>query len=279
MKNFLKDSIKKYVMEKGDNFFDFLDTNGFKNPLIRFASAKDPIFNSFKEIIGEYHLTPTEAYELFFDGEKLKKGSVISIALPFSDEIIESNKQGNMPSKKWLLMGCSGGGFTSELSSYISTILKDKGYNAINPTSQNSFKITLDDNPHSNWSQKHIAYGCGLGTFSLNGSLITEKGRAILLLSLITNLVVEPDSRPYKNHTDNCLHYHDKECGECIERCPVDALSENGIDKLKCFERSFGEEAKEYAKSIGLKSDHAYGCGLCLVGVPCENENPLKSLN
>ena len=277
MKDFLIDEINKYVIKNGEEYFDFLEGNAFKEPLIGFASAKDPIFNNFKEIIKKSHLTPSEAYELFFDNKTFEEGSVISIALPLSDEIIESNKQRDKPSKKWILMGYSGKIFLSDFSDFIKNILKEKGYDGVDPSSQEFFKITIDKNASSNWSLKHIAYACGMGTFCLNGGFITEKGRAILFLSFVTNLVLEPDKRNYKHHTANCLYYHNEDCKKCVERCPVNALSENGIDKLKCFDMSYGEKAKEHGKSLGIDSKHAYGCGLCLVGVPCESENPVQS--
>ena len=276
MKDFLIEEITEYVKENGEDYFDFLEGNGFKEPLIGFASAKDPMFDDFKKIIKESHLTPSEAYELFFDEKSLEEGSVISIALPFSDEIIESNKQRDVPSKKWTLMGYSGKTFLSEFSDFITNILKEKGYDGVDPSSQEFFKITIDKNASSNWSQKHIAYVCGMGTFCLNGGFITEKGRAVLFLSFVTNLVIEPDDRNYENHTANCLYYQEENCKECIERCPVNALSENGIDKLKCFDMAYGMKAKKRAKSLGIDSKHGYGCGLCLVGVPCESENPVK---
>lgn len=274
MKNFLINEITEYVMKNGEDYFDFLEGNAFREPLIGFASAKDPMFDTFKEVIKNSHLTPTEAYELFFDDEVLNEGSVISIALPLSYEIIESNKERTMPSKKWILMGHSGKDFISNLSEFIKNILKEKGFNTVDPASQEFFKITIDKNASSNWSQKHIAYVCGMGTFCLNEGFITEKGRAVLLLSFVTNLILKPNKREYEHRTANCLHYHDEECEECIKRCPVNALSENGIDKLKCFEMSYGEKAKEHVKSLGINTGHAYGCGLCLMGVPCESENP-----
>ena len=174
-------------------------------------------------------------------------------------------------------MAHSGKNFLSKLSNFVESILKEKGYRVVNPSNQEFFKIVIDKDASSNWSQKHIAYACGMGTFCLNGGFITEKGRTVFMLSFITNLIVKPDKRQYEHHTANCLYYHDENCMECIERCPVNALSEDGIDKLKCFDMSYGEKAKKHAKSLGIESEHAYGCGLCLVGVPCESENPIKS--
>lgn len=64
---------------------------------------------------------------------------MISIVLPLSYEIIESNKEIKMPSKKWILMGCFAKDFISDLSNYIVHILKEKGYNVVDPSSQEFF--------------------------------------------------------------------------------------------------------------------------------------------
>lgn len=46
-------------------------------PLVKFSSINDSIFNDFKGIIGEFHFTPTEAYECFYENESFEEGSVI----------------------------------------------------------------------------------------------------------------------------------------------------------------------------------------------------------
>ncbi|RBQ24470.1 hypothetical protein ALNOE001_01170 [Candidatus Methanobinarius endosymbioticus] len=204
--------------------------------MIGFGSAKDPMFDSFKEVIKESHLTPTEAYELFFDNETLNDGTVISVVLPLSYEIIESNKEKKMPSEKWILMGQYAGKFISGFSKHITNTLKEKGFNAVDPASQEFFQITLIKMLLLIGLKKHIAYTCGLGTFCLNGGFISEEGRAIMILSFVTDLVVETDPRNYEDRAGKCLYYHAEKYEECIKRCPVNALSEDGIDKLKCFD-------------------------------------------
>ncbi len=278
MKNYLIKNIDEYVKNEGSEFFEFLEGNGYREPIVKFASINDPIFEDFKEIIGEFHLSPSEAYKLSYEDKSLKEGSVISIALPFSEEVIESNKKRDWPSEKWTLMRTFGiSGFAHELSDYIKQLLERSGYDAIDPSSQNYFKIlSTKTGPSSNWSQRHIAYATGMGTFSLNAGFITDKGIAVTLISLVTNLVVEPDSRIYDNHFANCLYYYKSKCKKCIKKCPVNAISEKGIDKLKCFNMSYGKEAQKYAKSVGAKPELGSGCGLCQVGVPCGTKNPIK---
>lgn len=47
----------------------------------------------------------------------------------------------------------------------------------------------------SNWSERHVAFVCGLGTFGLSKGLITEKGIAGRLGSLIVSEKFEPRKR------------------------------------------------------------------------------------
>jgi epoxyqueuosine reductase len=48
---------------------------------------------------------------------------------------------------------------------------------------------------------------------------------AIRLVSVVTELKLEPDVREAKNHMGNCLYHNNGTCGDCIKRCPVNALS------------------------------------------------------
>lgn len=278
MKDYLINKITEFIMDNGDSYFDFLDGAAYKKPLIKFASAKDPIFGDFKEIIGEFHLTPKEVFEMSHGEGTFENGSVISIALPYSDEVIESNRNRDWPSEKWTLMRTFGiDDFGILISNYIKEILTEKGYRAVNPcTEKYHGKVMSETGPSSNWSQRHIAYATGMGTFSLNAGFITEKGIAVTLFSIVTDLVVKSDDRTAKNHTDNCLFFHKGKCKKCIKKCPANALSENGIDKEKCFNMGYGEKAQNYAKSVGANPNSGSGCGLCQVGVPCESQNPTK---
>ena len=71
-------------------------------------------------------------------------------------------------------------------------------------------------------------------------------------------------------------YYYCLKCGECSKRCPVDAIRSddptNGTihDKNTCANHVFSAIPyikKNYGFTI-------YGCGLCQVGVPCENTLP-----
>ena len=51
----------------------------FDAPLVGYASGNDPLFMRYKKIIGRFHLTPREAFDLTFGEEAgMKRLSVIA---------------------------------------------------------------------------------------------------------------------------------------------------------------------------------------------------------
>jgi len=223
------------------------------------------MFNDLKEVIGDFHFTPKEAFEYYFGENTFEDGTVIAIALPYSNNVL-GNKKG-IPSKKLSLIAP----VLKDLSNYIIKLLNSKGYKAIDPSSEDFFKISTTKDIYSNWSQRHIAYISGLGTFSLTGGLITDSGKSVLILTLVTDLLVKEDKRQYSSLNEYCLYDSKGSCGKCIERCKYGAISSNGVDKNKCLDMSFDTEASDLQAEI----DSNYGCGLCLIDVPCENEKPV----
>ena len=128
----------------------------------------------------------------------------------------------------------------------------------------------------TNWSERHVAWACGLGTFGLNGLMITPKGCAVYLGSLVCDVTLKPTPNAYSSHTANCLFYRDSSCRRCLERCPAGAISEEGRSNLKCRSNLQGQQAVKL-KELGLDRDligPAPACGLCSTGVPCEDRIP-----
>jgi epoxyqueuosine reductase QueG len=125
--------------------------------------------------------------------------------------------------------------------------------------------------PCSNWSERHAAYAAGLGTFGLCDGLITPVGKAVRVGSVIAGIALPVTERPYTDHHAYCLHYSHGSCGVCIERCPVQALSEQGHDKKRCMQYT------EYTMNSYIKKEFnldTYACGLCQAAVPCMNGIP-----
>jgi epoxyqueuosine reductase QueG len=123
----------------------------------------------------------------------------------------------------------------------------------------------------SNWSERHTAHACGLGTFGLCDGLITPVGKAIRIGSVVLRGRLGPTLRPYTRYDEYCSFKTKKTCGACIKRCPAGALSAMGHDKIKCSAYLDDKTAPYVGEYYGFKG---YGCGLCQTGVPCTSGIP-----
>jgi len=284
---FLDRSIKEYVARSPGNHLQSFDGDCiFDEPLVGFADGDDAIFQDYKSIIGDFHVTPREALEKHFDSkgssqERPAQVSVISFILPVTYETrLSLRKETVVPSLRWNHTRWHGQDFINELSRYVIALLDSLSYQAVAPELSDYFEsINLPGGYVSNWSQRHIAYAAGLGTFSLNDGFITPKGMAMRCGSVVTDAIIPPSPRVYKDHFANCLFYSDGSCQRCAERCPAGAISEKGHDKNKCLEFLFVKQ-KKILKELGR--DEGYigryqGCGLCQTKVPCEARIPPKT--
>jgi len=219
---------------------------------------------------------------MYFGKDSYQGGTVISVVLPINKKIRESNAvQKDFASKEWALLKAYGDGrFRKQLDRHIENFLNRMGYRTVAPSGAEWFKMyATATGVISSWSERHIAYAAGLGTFSINDGFITEKGIAIRLSSFVTELKLTPDIRGAKSHTEKCLLCNKGICGACIKRCPVGAISKEGHDKLKCYKFVYGEESSKRAVSYGGISETGSGCGLCQTNVPCECKNPIRNNN
>ncbi len=249
----------------------------FDEPLIKYADSEDELFIQYKKIIGIVHMMPREALAAAYNikPESLPhRLSVISWILPIAENIRKSNRKEKLqPSRLWSYTRWYGEKFNEALREYVIKMLNDKGYKATAPGIGSHFKqYNNEKGPYSNWSERHIAYAAGLGTFSLSDGFITEKGIAHRCGSVVTDMILTPSTRSANTPYANCTFYVNGSCKACIARCPAGAITEAGHDKIKCLEFQIREFAglRENLK-VGIT-----GCGLCQTKVPCEFKNPVK---
>ena len=284
----LEQVIKNFIHEAQSNQRTQLDDGTYwEEPLVGFASGIAPLFFEYKTLIGPFHLTPREIISaalkergrslLFTEIEQI---SVISWALPASEDIRKSNRQEKQfPSKLWAYTRTFGEACNIALRNQVVTFLEDLGHPAVAPTLSPAFQYIRDEKVGwaSPWSERHIAYACGLGTFSLNDGLITPKGMAVRFGSVVTLLKLTPSEMKYRHHRENCLQFRNEKCGKCIPRCPAGAITEKGHDKDKCKEYVDSEVLQKKRIEYGLQNPPP-SCGLCQTDVPCEFQIPRPNL-
>ena len=140
---------------------------------------------------------------------EIEQISVISWILPTAEDTRKSNrKEEKFPSKLWAYTRDFGEACNNALRKHVVGFLEDLGYVAVAPTLLPTFQSFRDEKVGwaSPWSERHIAYACGLGTFSLNDGLITPKGMAVRIGSVVTLLKLTPSEKKYRHYKENCLH-------------------------------------------------------------------------
>lgn len=235
----------------------------FDPPLVGFRDAEDEtwFYLISPKAVGPHFMLPRQ----WLPGAR----TVISCFLPFTRAVRESNAvEISDPSAEWLHARIEGQAFLLRLCRFLAESLEAAGHATIIPVLDPRFGSNASMTPReglppftSRWSERHVAYTCGLGTFSLSKGLITERGVAGRFGSVITTHWFKPDAVRQRGLYDNCIH-----CGACARNCPVGAITLAG--------------GKEHPPCADLLEQHRakyaprYGCGKCQVGVPCEARNP-----
>jgi epoxyqueuosine reductase QueG len=231
----------------------------FEEPLVKFGSARDELFEKFKEpgIIGPWFQKPEEW---------MKEGkTVVSLFFPFTKEVRESNRKcAEIPSNEWLHGRIEGQAFLTGFMNELKDWFEENGTSACVPSNNEKFRQVVEGEVYgSNWSERHVAYVCGMGTFGLSKGIITEKGMAGRLMSIIVDCEMETDERDYTEVYEYCTM-----CGACIKRCPANAITfENGKNHKMC---------DDWNRKIKEMKAPRFGCGICQTKVPCESSRPVK---
>jgi len=279
---FISQEIKNFVRSSPANRLSFIDDYVmWDEPLVQFADGNDPLFTEYKTIIASAYLTPREALAKTYkkNPEELpERLSVISWILPAVEETRKTNRaESRVPSRLWSHTRYYGEKFNEKLRERMVELLTTMGYLAVAPFLQPYFEVFNNEKgPYSNWSERHVAFVAGLGTFSLSDGFITERGIAHRCGSVVTDLVLPVSPRSAEGPYSNCLFYLDGSCIACIERCPAGAITEKGHDKIKChtYLRDTLGYSTETLKDGYDKDTSVAGCGLCQTKVPCEFRNP-----
>ncbi len=258
--------IARFVRDDPRNRHPDVAAPYFEAPLLGVAAADDPLFDAYKTIIGPFHRTPSEVL--------VGAASVVCWVLPIARGARETNRrERGLPSLGWARTRSFGEEFNSELRRHVVAWLEERGHRAVAPMLTADWS-RLDETPAgiaSTWSERHAAYAAGLGTFSLNDGLITERGIAHRLGSVVTTLALTPSSAHRPGVREYCMFYDGGECTACIDRCPAGAITPEGHDKALCNAYLEATIKPAVAEAWGTPIP---GCGLCQTRVPCEQRIP-----
>jgi epoxyqueuosine reductase len=256
--NFIGHSEDNYIPKQIALSESVIGMKIFETPIVAFGSADDEYFEALKQpsIIGEHFLSPKQWLP--------QSKTVVSFFLPFSESVKKGNGRDMLwPSEEWLHARIEGHALLNKLGLYLKSELINAGYNSLVPSLDKRFFSTGFSAVSftSNWSERHVAFVCGLGTFGLSKGLITKRGLAGRFGSILTELYLSPDRREYENIYEYCSM-----CGACVNNCPVNAISiEKGKNHVEC---------SKFLNKTLEKHQPRYGCGKCQIGVPCESQIP-----
>lgn len=239
----------------------------FDRPLLGIGAADDALFARLRDpdVVGPWHLTPNE----WLSGAR----SVASLFFPIAHEARASNLvDARIPSSEWRCCYVEGQAYLRRFAGELCRALERAGARAMAPILDSRYRIFEGEGPDkadgpvfgSAWSERHAAYICGLGTFSLSRGLITPRGMAGRLVSIVTDAKLPADARPYVALDDYCIR-----CGACVSRCPVGAISLDGGKRH--------EPCCAWLFHVQDLFDSCDCCGKCQVGVPCERSIPLAA--
>ncbi|MDR1204496.1 MAG: epoxyqueuosine reductase, partial [Peptococcaceae bacterium] len=204
----------------------------YKPPLLAYGSASDDGFKKLKEpgVVGAHHMLPSD----WIPDAK----TVISIFMPFSDRVIQSNiKDPVIPSMEWRYARIDGQQHLLSTGALVRDALTASGHQAVMPQADDRYWAKVRDDGDrsrplysSNWSERHVAFVTGLGTFGLMTNIISKAGSCGRLISVVTDWETAPDEKDYAGMYDYC-----SKCKVCFLSCPGEAFGEDGKKSImKC---------------------------------------------
>ena len=240
-----------------------LGTGGWwQTPLLATAPI-DSRFDQLPLIAADDHLHPRDLLPT--------AKSVIVFYIPFKKELVKENRKGDRPCRNWGVAYVQTNDLIGRLSRALGDWLTEKGFKSgLTPATHNFDEAKL----MARWSHKHLAHLVNLGRFGVHHMMITPVGCTGRLGSLVSE--VEPGEHPLIQSEEACLLKAGKECGQCIKACPVEALSVDGFDRKRCWDR-----LKENRRDLDYLSDlpeSTHVCGKCAALIRCSFKNPVSAL-
>lgn len=264
----LRESACNYVSEQMALCPQDVGQRLYDDPIVKIGSADDELWEELKapEAIGYLFRTPKEWMA--------QAKCVVSYFAPFSDYVVEGNCADAVDvGNGWLYARVEGQQMLTEINHFLERWFESQGVKALSPYASDQFRYVFEAGSSdqiedkslsftSNWSERHVAYVCGMGTFGLSKGLITERGVAGRFGSVIVDACLPITPRSYSDLYEYCTM-----CGACM-RCPGGAITlEGGKSHIAC---------SSYVNKMRELYAPRFGCGKCQVKVPCQRGIPKK---
>jgi epoxyqueuosine reductase len=231
----------------------------WQTPLLASAPI-DERFDILPQIAIDDHMHPNDLLSI--------ARSVIVFFIPFKQELIKENREGDRPCRDWGRAYVETNDLIGRLSESLKTFFAENGFQSeLTPATHNFNEKKL----MARWSHKHLAHLSNLGRFGTHNMIITPSGCTGRLGSMVTeadlgdNAVIDTD--------EACLLKAGQKCGKCIEACPVSALYEKRFERRQCWDRlNENRDTLDYFSDLP-KTTHV--CGKCAAMMPCSFTNPV----
>ena len=209
----------------------------FKEPLIAYANTSEPVFDMYFD--NGFCKHPRKVYNA--------ARAIIVYFLPYTDDVVESNKGEGEPSPQWVQAYHDSTWATMKVHASIQEELSTFG------------RLSSLCNTPSDWNHKHYgpewnfkiaANVAGMGDFGPAGCIMTEAGPAGRFGAILTDVNLVPDRdfgfantdsrggtpemfEEFKKYMlDSC--YEGEISDEMIAACPGKAIAKDGINRKKC---------------------------------------------
>jgi len=225
----------------------------WRDPLLVTAEA-DERFDVLPQIAAPDHMLPRDLLK--------SCRTVVAFFVPFTEDLSNGNVGGKFSSDNWGLSLLPTNGLIQGISEFIRDCFAEFGFQSeLTPATYNFDPESLT----ARWSHKHLAHLAGLGRFGVNAQLITPAGCAGRLGSLVTEAAM--GNHPLVEESELCLHKAGNNCLQCMQTCPVNAVTLNGIDRHLCNKR-IQVNRKRFAARSEMWTDIEV-CAKCVAGMPC----------
>ncbi len=248
---------------------DLVGLRLYDAPIFAVGDAADPLFETLRQpdVVHPAYMPPREWLA--------EARSVVTFFLPFSERVKRANAADlRGPVDEWMHARIEGEETMNQMRAFVRDWFIAAGFAAVAPPLDARMAMLA---PYAaNWSERHTAFVCGLGTFGLSKGLITEKGVAGRFGSVVTVCPLPVTARAYKGVYDYCT-----KCGACARNCPIHCIDgARGDHEAKAHppcETFVG--AMRALPPNGKSAKRRYGCGKCQVAVPCQDRIPARAFH